>query len=72
MPKKNGLETLLLLKQDSRYLHIPVVIYSTYADETLIRNGTEAGACLVVSKPVSRSEYNQMINSFFERCAPVQ
>ena len=71
MPKQNGLETLQLLKQDSRYSHIPIVIYSTYADETLIKTGIEAGACLVVSKPVSRNEYNRMINSFFERCMSV-
>ncbi|MBD0332896.1 MAG: response regulator, partial [Chitinophagaceae bacterium] len=45
MPKKNGLQTLQFLKEDKRYSHIPVIIYSTYTDENLIKNGSELGAC---------------------------
>src|SRR6478672_5398443 len=36
MPKKNGIQTLQLLQNDNLYKGIPVVIYSTYADEFLI------------------------------------
>src|SRR5687767_8054066 len=36
MPKRNGLQTLKLLKEDQRFRHIPVIIYSTYIDEALI------------------------------------
>lgn len=69
MPKANGLQALRLLKADSRYAHIPVSIYSTYTDETLIKNGLEAGACFVVSKPVSKEGYLQMMDRLFEACA---
>lgn len=63
MPKQNGIETLQLLKQDKRYSHIPVIIYSTYADKSLIEKGTKAGACLIASKPVLKEEYDELINT---------
>lgn len=68
MPKRNGLQTLQLLKKDKRYAQIPVSIYSTYADETLIKNGSEMGACLVVPKPVTRDAYDKMINALLKAC----
>jgi CheY-like chemotaxis protein len=68
MPKRNGLETLKLLKNDSRYSHIPVIIYSTYTDQKLIEDGSEMGACMVVSKPITREEYAEMINTLIEVC----
>src|SRR5687768_578404 len=37
MPKMNGLQTLQHLKNSERYAHIPVSIYSTYTDESLIK-----------------------------------
>jgi CheY-like chemotaxis protein len=68
MPKQNGLQTLQLLKHSSRYVHIPVIIYSTYTDETLVKNGSELGACQVVSKPVTKEGYDQMMDQIFEAC----
>lgn len=66
MPKKNGLQTLQFLKEDKRYAHIPVIIYSTYTDETLIKNGSEMGACGVVTKPVTKEGYNEMMEAFLK------
>src|SRR6476659_65838 len=40
MPKQNGLQTLALLKQTPAFAHIPVMIYSTYADELLVQKST--------------------------------
>ena len=68
MPKRNGLQTLKLLKTDKRYAHIPVIIYSTYTDDSLKKNGTEMGACLVVPKPFTREGYDTMINELIRRC----
>lgn len=68
MPKANGLQALRLLKADSRYAHIPVSIYSTYTDEELIKKGFESGAFQVVSKPISKEDYHQMMDSFFRVC----
>jgi CheY-like chemotaxis protein len=68
MPKINGLQALQLLKADTRYAHIPVSIYSTYTDEDLIQKGMATGACDVVSKPISKEGYNQMVDAFFRAC----
>ncbi|OLY94347.1 CheY chemotaxis protein or a CheY-like REC (receiver) domain [Cnuella takakiae] len=68
MPKQNGLQTLEFLKQDKRFNHIPIVIYSTYADENLIKNGFEKGACIVLPKPVTKEGYNEMVETVFKIC----
>jgi len=65
MPRKNGLQTLQTLKDDERFSHIPVMIYSTFTDENLIQCGTESGACLVFPKPVSKEGYNKMLDALF-------
>src|SRR5688572_16728964 len=52
MPKMNGLQTLELLKDDPHLKHIPVMIYSTYADQHLTEASKRSGACLVATKPV--------------------
>lgn len=65
MPKQNGLQTLQLLKGTSKYAHIPVMVYSTYADESLVKNSTASGAALVFPKPVTVEGYHKMIDTFF-------
>jgi len=70
MPKRNGIQTLQILKQDSRYSHIPVCVYSTYADDTLVKICTEMGACVVISKPITKDGYNRMMDELFSVCNP--
>ena len=65
MPKRNGLQTLQILKNASRFAHIPVMIYSTYTDDHLIKKGTELGACMVMTKPLTKEGYDQLVNAFF-------
>ena len=65
MPKRNGLQTLQILKTKSRYAHIPVMIYSTYTDDQLIQKGTALGACMVMTKPLTKEGYDQLVNAFF-------
>jgi CheY-like chemotaxis protein len=64
----NQLQALELLKTDTRYAHIPVSIYSTYTDQDLIQKGLAPGACDVVSKPISKEGYNEMVDGFFRAC----
>ena len=66
MPKSNGLQTLVALKEHSRFSHLPVIIYSTYADEQLISSSKAAGAVLVIAKPFSKEGYHQMIETILE------
>ncbi|WP_121356831.1 response regulator [Flavisolibacter nicotianae] len=63
MPKRNGLQTLAALKAEARFSHLPVVIYSTYADEELVSNSMAAGAALVIAKPISKKGYEEMIDA---------
>ena len=65
MPKMTGKQTLEWLKSNDRYLHIPVIIFSTYSDERLISECTRIGALQVITKPCSFDEYEQMVNDFF-------
>ena len=66
MPKRNGFETLELLKRTARYEHIPVVVYSTYIDRELAEACSHIGASAVVTKPVTKEQYNNMIESFLK------
>jgi CheY-like chemotaxis protein len=64
MPRKSGIETLVFLKSDNRFAHIPIIVYSTYADEHLVHDCTTLGAALVVSKPYTNKGYHEMIDGF--------
>lgn len=66
MPKMNGLNTLQFLKSSNRYARIPVMIYSTYLNDMLVRNCMEAGASLVFNKPEDKDGYYKMVEAFFE------
>ena len=66
MPRMNGKQTLGYLKSSHRYLHIPVVIYSTYSDHKLIDECVILGASMVASKPAGYNEYKAMINQFLQ------
>ena len=66
MPRMNGRQTLGFLKSSARYLHIPVVIYSTYSDHKLMDECASLGASMVASKPAGYNEYRAMINQFLE------
>jgi CheY-like chemotaxis protein len=68
MPKKNGLETLLYLKSTPQYAHLPVVIYSTYADEYLIKHCEKEGAIQVFLKPTDKAGYDEMIDRMLYLC----
>jgi CheY-like chemotaxis protein len=69
MPKMNGIQTLQHLKNSERYAHIPVSIYSTYTDESLIKNGSALGACTVLPKPYTKEGYEKMIETLFKHCS---
>ena len=68
MPRQSGLQTLEFLKKDKRFRHIPIVIYSTYADENLVKKSSEKGACMVLAKPFNKEGYVEMIEQVFKAC----
>jgi CheY-like chemotaxis protein len=65
MPKMTGKESLVFLKQSSRYRDIPVIIYSTSQVRDFFRECRELGALDVVSKPDTIQSFRDMIDQFF-------
>ena len=66
MPKRNGMQTLQMLKENSSYAAIPVFIYSTYADAVLQQQSADAGAISVFPKPYTPEGYHNMINAMLD------
>lgn len=63
MPKRNGLQTLQWLKSTERYAAIPVMIYSTYPNDSLVKQSTAAGAAFVMPKPINREGYGKLMDT---------
>ena len=66
MPKLNGLQTLKELKNSEIYAHIPVMVYSTYTDAHLVNSCAAEGACAVISKPISKDGYHEMMDDLLK------
>jgi CheY-like chemotaxis protein len=64
MPKMTGKESLIFLKEDQRYRHIPTFIYSTYPVFEFYRECLELGARDVLAKPDTMQAYRKMIERF--------
>ena len=62
MPKMSGSQTLQSLKSVQRYSTIPVAIYTTYPDKTLIADSLLFGAIAVLAKPISYHGYQEMMD----------
>lgn len=66
MPMMNGKQTLQFLKSHSRFAHIPIVVYSTYADTNLINDCKTLGAGMVAVKPIDNDGYQKMMDDFLQ------
>jgi CheY-like chemotaxis protein len=64
MPKMTGKESLIFLKDNPRYQHIPAIVYSTYQVKDFYRECLELGAQDVVAKPDTMQAYREMIEQF--------
>jgi CheY-like chemotaxis protein len=69
MPLMSGREALEVIKRDEVLRNIPVIIYSTYNDNSFIDECLAQGVVAVVSKPDSYEGYIQMINHFLKYSA---
>ncbi len=63
MPKKNGREVLIELKQMPAFRNIPVIIFSTTQNEKEVKNCYELGADSYILKPDSYSSLLQTVNT---------
>jgi CheY-like chemotaxis protein len=64
MPRMTGKQTLAILKSTPRYAHIPVCIYSTYADSNLIADCLQLGAARILNKPITNEDYQVIMDEF--------
>lgn len=64
MPKMTGKESLIFLKENQRYRHIPAFIYSTYPVLEFYRECLQLGARDVLAKPDTMQAYRKMIERF--------
>ena len=53
MSRKNGMFVLKLIKSDSRYCTVPVIVLSTSSDKDTIREAYKNGANGYITKPIS-------------------
>ena len=65
MPILNGTQTLMQLKRDPRYKHIPVIIFSTSENENEKRKCLSLGALEYLVKPITYGEGLKMTEKFY-------
>ena len=68
MPRMNGTQTLKLLKDDSRFKHIPVIIFSTSVNTLEMEECMKIGAESYVVKPVTYKECLDTAKTFYDFC----
>ena len=56
MPKMDGYKVCGMLKRDTRYSRIPLIIFSACAQESDVNMGKECGANAYVTKPFKAEE----------------
>jgi CheY-like chemotaxis protein len=59
-----GKESLIFLKDSSRYQLIPTIVYSTYQVRDFYQECLELGAQDVVAKPDTMQAYREMVEQF--------
>ena len=61
LPKLNGYEVCTMLKQDTRYQQIPIMLFTAKAQDTDEQLGMECGADAYVRKPFRAQELLETI-----------
>jgi CheY-like chemotaxis protein len=64
MPGWDGIQTLSIIKRNKQFQHVPVLLFSTTANETDRDRAFLAGAVAFVTKPSRYSDFKTIIESF--------
>lgn len=67
MPTFNGIELCRVVRQDSRYGDLPILVITAHADIESIRQVFEAGADDLIQKPIAGPELITRVTSRIER-----
>lgn len=66
MPRMNGIETLIALKQDAYMRDIPVIMLSTSTNESEMRICLKSGAEIYLAKPLLADTFKERIRPLLE------
>lgn len=67
LPKLNGYEICTMLKQDTRYQNIPIVLFTAKAQDKDEKLGMECGANAYVRKPFRAQELLEKIRTLLTK-----
>ncbi|MEO5891151.1 MAG: response regulator [Ferruginibacter sp.] len=63
MPRKTGFECLAEIKTDKKLNHLPIIIFSTSFDHSVVNSLYEKGAHFYVRKPAEFSKLKEVIHT---------
>lgn len=72
MPRMNGVECLEEIKKINRLKSVPVCMYSTSAEATIVARTKELGAADFIVKPASISVLSGLISQFIHLNVPLK
>ncbi len=61
MPKKSGMECISEIKSSDKLMHIPIIIYSTSLDQTVVDSLYDKGAHHYIQKPAEFASIKSVI-----------
>ena len=67
MPRKNGKEAIVLIKNNQKLKHIPIIVYTTSRREESVHEMTELGAVLFITKPSREKDLEDIIKRVLEK-----
>jgi DNA-binding response OmpR family regulator len=67
LPKMDGYKVCGLLKRDTRYSRIPIILFTARAHETDIQLGEEAGADAYIQKPFEAKSLVEKIGELLRK-----
>jgi two-component system, OmpR family, alkaline phosphatase synthesis response regulator PhoP len=70
LPKLNGYEVCTMLKQDTRYQQIPIMMFTAKAQAKDEQLGMECGANAYLRKPFQAQELLETVRSLLNSTAP--
>lgn len=62
MPKKSGMECIAEIKASNKLSHIPIIVYSTSLDHTVVNSLYDMGASHYIQKPAEFGSIKNVIN----------
>jgi len=66
MPRMDGIEACLQIRELPRYRSVPIVILTVFDGDTLKRRALKAGATSFLAKPFSRGELLLAVNPLID------